>query len=381
MAAAAAVAPDAPDDVVAELARRFAAFSATTSSRAPLYRAISAHVAADRQVASVLLAAPELQRQPVLLFAAIHALVLERRADGHDDALADWYPNLSNPARRPDDPALGRVLAAFVALHRGTLEDTVGQRTTQTNEIGRCALFLPSFSELAAEVGPLAHLDVGASGGLNLLLDRFRYRYVTSGRDGGERRDLAVIGDDSPVELVCETTGELRIPDEMPGIVARCGIDRSPIDVTDDGEARWLEACVWPDQADRFHRLVAAIELARAHPPELLAGEAVDSVAPAIERLAVRGHPVVTTSWVLNYLAPTERTAFIAELERMGRQLDLSWVFAESPAQTPELPHADDLAGQQLTAVATVRWRDGQRSVQHVATCHPHGYWIVARNS
>ena len=30
---------------------------------------------------------------------------------------------------------------------------------------------------LADEVGPLGHLDVGASGGLNLLLDQYEYRY------------------------------------------------------------------------------------------------------------------------------------------------------------------------------------------------------------
>ena len=362
-----------------ELRRHFAAFSETTSSRAPLYRALSAHVAADRDLVSLLLAAPEMQRNPVLLFAAVHALVLERHAAGHDDALAHWYANLAEPPRRPDDPALRRVFVDFVGKHRGALEATVRTRTTQTNEIGRCTLFLPAFVEIADEVGPLAYLDVGASGGLNLLLDRFAYRYIASGRDGGEREELAAIGRPSPVELVCEATGQLRLPTEMPPIIARCGIDRSPIDVTDDGEARWLEACVWPDQADRFHRLVAAIELARSNPPELLAGDAVESIAPAIERMAVRGHPVVTNSWVLNYLAPAERTAYVDELERVGAEVDLSWVFAESPAQTPELPHADDLAGQHLTAITVVRWRGGERHLEHVATSHPHGYWIVAR--
>ena len=37
---------------------------------------------------------------------------------------------------------------------------------------------------LAAEVGPLAHLDVGASAGLNLLLDRYHYFYVPGGERG-----------------------------------------------------------------------------------------------------------------------------------------------------------------------------------------------------
>ena len=37
---------------------------------------------------------------------------------------------------------------------------------------------------LAAEVGPLAHLDVGSSAGLNLLIDRYRYRYEPGGTVG-----------------------------------------------------------------------------------------------------------------------------------------------------------------------------------------------------
>ena len=57
-------------------------------------------------------------------------------------------------------------------------------RTTQTNEVGRCGLFLPVFGMLADEVGPLGHIDVGTSGGLNLLLDRYEYRYRTA--DDGE---------------------------------------------------------------------------------------------------------------------------------------------------------------------------------------------------
>ena len=62
--------------------------------------------------------------------------------------------------------------------------------------------------------------------------------------------------------LEVTTRGAVPVPDAMPAIGGRLGIDRTPIDVTDPIEARWLEACVWPDQADRFHRLRAAIELA-----------------------------------------------------------------------------------------------------------------------
>jgi hypothetical protein len=47
-------------------------------------------------------------------------------------------------------------------------------RRTQTNEPGRCATLLPA---LAALDGPLALIEVGASAGLCLHVDRYSYDY------------------------------------------------------------------------------------------------------------------------------------------------------------------------------------------------------------
>ena len=85
-------------------------------------------------------------------------------------------------------------------------------------------------------------------------------------------------------------------------------------------------------------------------------------------------HPIVTTTWVLNYLSPTERRAFVDALDACGRRRDLSWVFAESPVLVPELPTVD--ARTSTTALVLVRWRKGRRTARHLAQCHPHGYWL-----
>ena len=77
---------------------------------------------------------------------------------------------------------------AFAAAHADELAELLVTRSTQTNEIGRCALLLPAFGIVAAEVGPLAHLDVGTSAGLNLLLDRYHYGYEPGWRASGGRR-------------------------------------------------------------------------------------------------------------------------------------------------------------------------------------------------
>ena len=78
-------------------------------------------------------------------------------------------------------------------------------RTTQTNEVGRCGLFLPVFGMLADEVGSLGHIDIGTSGGLNLLLDRYEYRY--RGDERGEVAAASVVGGPSTVVLEVSTRG------------------------------------------------------------------------------------------------------------------------------------------------------------------------------
>jgi len=358
--------PAADSPEATEMARRFAASASDNLPRAPLYAALADGIAHNADLSRLLLLAPPTQRLPVLLFACIHELLLDDPAH----ALAAWYPNLTADHRDPLDPALIPTLEAFVGAHRERLVHLLTTRTTQTNEVGRCGSFLPALGLLGDEVGPLGLLDVGTSGGLNLLLDRYQYEYRAA--DGSTKR----VGGPSTVTITVDTTGAVPVPTALPRIVARCGVDQRPIDVTDDGEARWLEACVWPDQADRFHRLVAAIDVARRHPPEILAGDAVTSLVPAIERVGATSHPVVTNSWVLNYLTSGARISYLRELERIGAERDLSWVYAEAPALVPELPNRPDPKDPNRTVLTMVRWRNGERIVDHLATVHPHGFWM-----
>ena len=334
----------------------FAEFARSASPRAPLYHRLAAGIAADERLAGLLLQAPPMQRQPVLLFACVHSLLLAGRPDG---GLAAFYPNLT-PVPDTGDPV--PAFRAFCATHADELGELLATRSTQTNEIGRCALLLPAFGLVADEVGPVAHLDIGASAGLNLLLDRYHYTYEPGGQLGGP----------SPVELRCSTRGGVRVPGTMPDIAERHGLDQAPVDVHDDAAARWLEACVWPDQTDRFDRLRAALELARSTDVPITAGDAVADTPALVD--AAGAHPIVTNTWVLNYLSPDERRAYMAALHACGRRRDLSWVFAESPVLVPELPVPD--ARESTTALVLVRWRRGRRTVRHLAQCHPHGYWL-----
>lgn len=329
------------------------------AERAPFTARLSAAIAQLPDVVALLQRAPEEQQLPVLLLAAIHDDVL---ADP-GCALAAWYPNIADRPRRDDVTA---PLRAHVGERADALTHTVATRSIQTNEVGRCGFFLPALGLVADEVGPLALVDVGTSAGLTLFPDRYEYRYEPGGRVGGP----------SDVRIEVGTRGPVPVPRRLPEIVARVGVDRSPIDVTDAAATRWLQACVWPDQADRFHRLEAALAIARDDPPRILAADAVDGLGAALERSPIIGHPVVTNSWVLNYLTTARRRDYVVELDRIGEQRNLTWVFAESPGLAPGLPFPDHLGDDDLTALVLVRWRDGRRTVDDLGLAHPHGYWL-----
>lgn len=320
-------------------------------------------IAEDPATARLLLHAPPTQRQPVLLFACVHWLLITEPRH----RLRRFYPNLEPHLDRGDPwPEFRR----FAAEHEPRLAGLLASRSTQTNEVGRCATLVPALAELADVVGPLAHLDVGTSAGLNLLLDRYRYRYRSD--DGTS----AEVGGPSPVVIECGIRGPVPVPRSLPPIIDRIGLDRAPVDVDDRDATAWLQACVWPDQADRFDRLGAALELARELRPPIVTGDAVDDLAATIERLDRAGHPVVTNSWVLNYLTDERRRQYVDELDRIGSARDLTWCFAESPLQTAGLPYPADLDRAEHTHLIRVDWRSGHRSVRHLAVSHPHGFWL-----
>lgn len=347
-----------------ELTQHFRNQASTMTPRAPFTASLCAAIADHPALVELLTAAPVEQQLPVLLLAALHDQVLS----DPDSELAQWYPTVTD-APRTDDVAA--ALQHHCRRHADELRRVVSTRSTQTNEVGRCALFLPALGMLADEVGPLSLVDVGTSGGLNLRLDHYEYRYRTD-----EPLHEHSLGGPSEVRLETGTRGPVPLPTRLPAIVGRVGLDREPIDVGDPQAARWLTACVWPDQTDRFHRLSAAIEIALAHPVELRRGDAVDDLAAAVGDVGELGHPVVLNSWVLNYLTEAQRAAYVVELGSIGAGRDLSWVYAESPAQCAGIPFPAHLADQHLTVLMMARWRGGVRTVQHLGVAHPHGYWL-----
>ena len=239
---------------------------------------------------------------PALRFTgALHRLVLERRAAG----LAVHYPSVGG---RPGN--VWPAARAVVEEHLDELRDLV-RRPVQTNEVGRSSALLGGLLHVSAATGlPVRLLEVGASGGLNLSVDRFRH----------EVADGVVLGDpSSPVVLRAPWQG--RLPDVSGALrlVQRLGCDPDPLDPSSTQDRLTLTSYVWPDQVDRFERLRGALQVGAAAPErvERLGGGAF------LERELQPRDGVATVVWhsvVWQYVPPDERSRITRAIEAAGQR-------------------------------------------------------------
>src|SRR5690606_28683554 len=197
---------------------------------------------------------------------------------------------------------LGAPLAAFecwrefLLAHADEVVSECAARRLQTNEPLRLAPLLPVLSEVE---GPIALLEIGASGGLCLYPDRYSYRFVDA---EGEIR-VALDPDDGPssVVLTSEVRGDLPAL-RMPQVVWRAGIDLDPLDARDRRDRAWLEGLVWPGETDRAERIAAALDIAASDPPALVRGDAGEQVAELAASAPNDATLVITTPGVLVHI-------------------------------------------------------------------------------
>ena len=235
------------------------------------------------------------------LMGGVHRLVLEGLAPG----LARYYPSVGGVADAAGAwPALRQVLIT----HRERLAALLEQ-APQTNEVGRSSALLGGLLQLVSEHSlPVVLHEIGSSAGLNLRADHFWYASVDGRRSWGPEQ--------SPVRLSGAWAGAPPPVTAPLRIDSRSGTDLAPVDPTSaEGRLRLL-SYVWPDQAERFARLEAAIDVARRVPVPVEACDAVTAVrrlAPVEGRWTVLWHSVM---W--QYLTIDDQAAIEQLLVHLG---------------------------------------------------------------
>jgi hypothetical protein len=252
--------------------------------------------------------------------------------------------------------------------HRDEIEGLVATHVVQTNEVARCAGLLPDLAAVAAAAPdrPLALLEVGASAGLNLLLDRYRYDYGPGHGAGAPGAEVVI----RP-----QVEGDGPGPDlQVPEVVWRRGLDRRPVDVTDDDAVRWLRSCVWPEQQARRELLGRAVAVARRDPPAVVAGDAIEGLADLVAAAPADATLCVMHTAFIAYLPDPSR--FVERVTALAAERPLWWVTGEPQGFVPQLTGPGARDGRITFLYGAVPLGLPDRSPRAVATTGPHGAWL-----
>ena len=201
---------------------------------------------------------------------------------------------------------------------------------------------------------PVALYELGASAGLNLMLDRYRYRL-------GETE-----AGDSAAALFLQPQWEgASPPTSTVSVIRRRGVDLHPIDITRAEDRERLSAYVWPDQSMRVANLSAAIAIALADRPHIDRADAADWVEA---NLSLDPEPgvarVITHTIAAQYFPADVRRRIEAHILRAGAA-------ATHASPVAWLRYEIDPAHNNLPTLSLAVWPTGEDKI--LAYGHPHG--------
>ena len=279
------------------------------------------------------------------LLGATHRMALA----GEAPELAAHYPTTGGDG---DPHGAWDAFIALVEERQPKLE-----RAVQTNEVGRTAALLGGFLSVAEQTGlGLRVLELGASAGLNLRWDRFRY----------EAADWAFGDSASPARIPCEFEGRPPLPQAV-WIVERAGCDPAPIDATTEDGSLTLQSFIWPEMLERLELLRSAIEVARRTPATVDEASAPDWLEERLARERGGSATVVFHSIMWGYMTDDDRERITRTLHDAGARATtsepLAWLRMEP--------------GAEETDVTLTTWPGGDERV--VARAGYHGrpvHWI-----
>lgn len=229
---------------------------------------------------------------------------------------------------------------------------------TQTNEVRRSSAFMAALSVLAREHGmPFELLEIGASAGLNLLLDRYAHNL------GG----TAFGSPDSPLRLQPQWDGSPP-PDSPVRVNSARGVDLRPLRLDDPHTRERLTSYIWPGDETRSNCLQSAMNIAREDMPSVDRASAAPWLAEQLNAPQAEGMVrVVQHSMVLQYLPQDELDAVKRNLLHAG-----STASAERPLARIGLEWNTK---RSAVVLCMTRWSgasdDGCRKI--LAKCHPYG--------
>jgi hypothetical protein len=289
---------------------------------------------------------------------ALHAAVLT----GKDATLAAAYPAAKAGWSMEEVWPLAH---AFLMREQAWVTEFM-TRPPQTNETGRATGLAAGFLWLAARARqPFHMLELGASAGLNLNWNRFRYAYPPWAREEG----------DGPL-IPTQVTGSPPAWRDIE-IASRAACDANPLDPHREADRLRLAAYVWPDQIARLERLEAAMQIAAASGSKV---EKADAAVWVADHLGApkAGTTVVYHSVFYQYPPRETRHAIREAIETAGTRAtaerQLAWVRFEPESIINNHP------GSVRYILDVVHFDGAARTETTLAIVDPHGRtmeWIA----
>ena len=138
-------------------------------------------------------------------------------------------------------------------------------------------------------------------------------------------------------DFACRANAATPLPEANVDVVWRAGLDLNPLDVTSHADMAWLETLVWPEQRARSQRLAAAVAIARADPPRVIAGDLLHDLPALAATAPAHATLVIFHTAVLSYVSvDADRDAFADTVTG----LDAVWISNESPRVWPQFATA-----------------------------------------
>ncbi|WP_299691767.1 DUF2332 family protein [uncultured Tateyamaria sp.] len=283
---------------------------------------------------------------PLRLGGGLHALVLQ----GRDPALAAAYP----PNDVDDATLRGAVLGALERHQAFFVEWT--QLPPQTNEVRRSAALI-AMAHVAVQQfdRPIVLSELGASGGLNLMWDRFAL-------DTGAHRYGPA---DAALTLAPEWTGP-QPPAAAPQVVERAGVDLNPLDPRDPDDLLRLTAYLWADQP---HRLDLTRAAAAAMTGTVDRGDAIDWLAQRLDDVQPGHMHLIQHTVAWQYFPAAAQARGRALIEAAGAQAT-----ADSPLGWMQMETDGDTTGA-VGAALTLRLWPGDITLS-LGRADFHGRWV-----
>lgn len=300
------------------LSQRFLRFGESEClGSSELYYRLSLEIAKDEEVLELAGFSDRGQPIPNLFFGTVHYLL----ASNPDEPLARFYPSVAtDSAQRPEHayPAF----RSFALSRSEAIQELLVTRLVQTNEVRRCAYLYPAIMYAARcfKGRPLALLEIGTSAGLNLLWDKYSYRYG----------DLEPLGDtESPVLISSDFRGEIPgcLYEPIPAVSHRIGLDLNIVDTKDPDEAAWLRALVWPEHLERRAILDAALQHRSGFELDLRSGDAFSMLTNVVREIPKDPVICIYHTHVANQVSVDVQKTFLLELAELGRHRDLIHIF------------------------------------------------------